>query len=104
MPFSEKNGIRYIKFDIFPDSVLHGVISRRGGVSPAPWDSLNVGGTVGDEKTHVRENRQRSFAAFGRGLASIFDVWQVHSADVVCAEAPIDPDTDLTRADIILTD
>jgi YfiH family protein len=104
MQFSENNGIRYLTFDIFPPSVVHGVISRRGGVSPEPWDSLNVGGTVGDEKVRVRENRQRSFSAFGRRLASIFDVWQVHSADVVCADAPIDPDTDLTRADIILTD
>src|SRR5512143_411674 len=104
MPFSEKNGIRYVKFEIFPNSVLHGVISRRGGVSPAPWDSLNVGGTVGDEKARVRENRQRSFAVFGRALASIFDVWQVHSVDVVCAEAPINPGVNLTKADIILTD
>jgi len=104
MPFAENNGIRYFRFDIFPDSILQGVISRRGGVSPAPWDSLNVGGTVGDEKARVRENRQRSFAAFGRKLVSIFDVWQVHSADVVCAEAPMEPGTDLIKADIILTD
>ncbi len=104
MPFTEKNGIRYLTFESFPGEVLHGVISRRGGVSPAPWESLNVGGTVGDEKLRVRENRQRSFEAFGRSLASIFDVWQVHSAEAVCAEAPINPDTDLTQADIILTD
>ncbi|HVN17083.1 MAG TPA: peptidoglycan editing factor PgeF [Anaerolineales bacterium] len=104
MPFSENNHIRYYTFDIFPHNVLHGVISRHGGSSPAPWDSLNVGGTVGDDRTRVRENRARSFAAFGRDLASIFDVWQVHSADVVYADAPINPDTDLTKADIILTD
>ncbi len=104
MPFRENDGIRYLTFDIFPASLLHGVISRRGGVSPSPWDSLNVGGTVGDERARVRENRQRSFSAFGRQLASIFDVWQVHSADVVFADAPIDPDTDLTKADVILTD
>lgn len=104
MPFIEKNGLRYYTFDLFPRSVLHGVITRRGGMSPAPWESLNVGGTVGDDKQRVRANRQRSFDAFGRDLASIFDVWQVHSADVVCAEKPIDPDTDLTQADIILTE
>lgn len=80
------------------------MITRRGGLSPAPWDSLNVGGTVGDERTRVRANRARSFEAFGREPASIFDVWQVHSADVVYADAPLDPDTDLTQADIILTD
>lgn len=104
MPFSEKEHIRFYSFDIFPRNVLHGVITRRGGLSPAPWNSLNVGGTVGDDRARVRANRERSFVAFGRGLASIFDVWQVHSADVVYADAPIDPDADLTKADIILTD
>lgn len=104
MPFAEKNGIRYLSFDSFPASILHGVISRRGGVSPAPWDSLNVGGTVGDETQRVRENRQRSFAAFGRPIESLFDVWQVHSADVVHAARPRDPSTEITKADIILTD
>jgi YfiH family protein len=104
MPFVEKNGLRYYIFDLFPRSVLHGVITRRGGLSPAPWESLNVGGTVGDDKSHVRANRQRTFEAFGRDMASLFDVWQVHSADVVCAEKPRDPDADLTQADIILTD
>ncbi len=103
MPFFENNGIRYYTFDIFPRSVLHGVVTRQGGISPAPWESLNVGGTVGDERMRVRENRTRSFAAFGRELASIFDVWQVHSTDVVYADAPIDPNTDLTQADIIFT-
>lgn len=104
MPFVENNGLRYYTFDIFPRSVLHGVLTRRGGVSPAPWDSLNVGGTVGDDVTRVRANRLRSFTALGRNLASIFDVWLVHSIEVVYAEAPIDPDTDRTQADIILTD
>ncbi|MGE5250713.1 MAG: peptidoglycan editing factor PgeF [Bacteroidota bacterium] len=104
MPFRESNGLRYWSFESFPSSVLHGVISRRGGVSPAPWESLNVGGTVGDDKARVRENRFRSFSAFERDLASIHDVWQVHSADAVFADAPIAPGAALTQADIILTD
>lgn len=104
MAFVERGGLRYLTFESFPNDVLHGVISRHGGVSPAPWESLNVGGTVGDEKPRVRENRSRSFAAFGRPLSSIFDVWQVHSADVAFGDTPIDPDRDLTKADIILTD
>jgi YfiH family protein len=104
MPFAENNGLRYYTFDIFPRSVLHGVLTRRGGVSPAPWDSLNVGGTVGDDAAHVRANRLRSFNALGRDPASIFDVWLVHGTDVIYAESPVDPDMDRTQADIILTD
>ncbi|HEY2982325.1 MAG TPA: peptidoglycan editing factor PgeF [Anaerolineales bacterium] len=104
MPFSEQGDIRYFTFDSFPATVIHGVVSRRGGVSPAPWESLNVGGTVGDEPRRVQKNRARTFEALGRKLASLYDVWQVHSADVVCADAPRDPATELVQADVVLTD
>ena len=104
MPFNHDNGIRYYTFGIFPREVTHAVFTRQGGVSPEPWASLNVGGTVGDEVTRVRENRFRSFTALGRRIDSLFDVWQVHSADAVCADAPRDPGKELIQADIIFTD
>jgi polyphenol oxidase len=104
MPFCQDNGIRYYRFDLFPRAVVQAVFTRRGGVSPEPWDSLNVGGTVGDERERVLENRTRSFAAIGRSMESLFDVWQVHSADAVFAEAPRAPDVDHRKADIIFTD
>jgi YfiH family protein len=103
MPFSSINGVRYYSFDIFPPSVKQAVFTRQGGVSPAPWNSLNVGGTVGDDANRVRENRARSFATLNRNFNSLFDVWQVHSADVVFAEAPRSPAADHHKADIILT-
>ncbi len=103
MPFSHNNGIRYYTFDIFPRTLTQAVFTRQGGVSTAPWTSLNVGGTVGDDPEHVRENRVRSFSALGRTLESLFDVWQVHSADVVFADAPRPENVDHHKADIILT-
>lgn len=33
--------------------------TRTGGVSPAPWSSLNLGGHVGDQPAAVAANRQR---------------------------------------------
>lgn len=104
MPFCQNNGVRYYTFDLFPRSVVQAVFTRHGGVSPAPWDSLNVGGTVGDEGARVLENRTRSFAALGRRLELMFDVWQVHSADAVFAEAPRPLNVDHHQADIIFTD
>ncbi len=104
MPFHEQNGIRYFSFDIFPNGVKQAVFTRRGGVSPAPWGSLNVGGMVGDDIAHVKENRIRSFHALGRNPASIFDVWLVHSTDVICADRPRDLDKPPIQADAILTD
>jgi YfiH family protein len=104
MPFQTVDGIRFLTFDLFPSQVIHAVFTRQGGVSPAPWDSLNVGGTVGDEKSRVRENRFRAFRALGRDPHSMFDVWQVHSADVVVATAPHDHIPRELKADGIVTD
>lgn len=103
MPFHHKNGLRYFAFDNLA-GLTHAVFTRRGGVSPAPWDSLNVGGSVGDDIVHVRENRLRSFLALGRDPASIHDVWLVHGTDVVHAHAPRDLAFKPPQADIITTD
>ncbi|HET6595028.1 MAG TPA: peptidoglycan editing factor PgeF [Anaerolineales bacterium] len=102
MSFIQHNGIRYFQFDTL--QTCHALFTRHGGVSPAPWGSLNVGGTVGDDLARVRENRVLSFQALGCAPESIFDVWQVHSADVVCAHSPRPLDESYRQADIILTD
>jgi len=104
MPFSQQNGLRYFTFEIFPKNITQAVFTRQGGVSPQPWDSLNVGGSIGDDITHVRENRIRSFKALKRVPGSIHDVWQVHSADVVYADVPRPLDTPYQKADILLSD
>jgi len=102
MSFSLNNGLRFYQFDSLP--VRHAVFTRHGGISPAPWKSLNLGGTVGDEVERVRKNRFLSFEVMGCKPDTIFDVWQVHSADVVCADAPRKMDEPYQKADVILTD
>jgi polyphenol oxidase len=102
MPFSQKNSLRYFQFDSL--TVHHAVFTRHGGVSPDPWHSLNMGGTVGDEIERVRRNRILSFEVMGCKPDSIFDAWQVHGTDVICAEAPRKMDEPYQKADILLTD
>jgi hypothetical protein len=105
MSFVENQGVRYFTFPGFPkENLVHAVFTRIGGVSPEPWNSLNVGGTVGDERARVLQNRLRSFQAVGRDPHSIFDVWQVHSADVVIANAPRSFSPPEFKADGIITD
>jgi hypothetical protein len=105
MPFEERNGLRFFTFSLFPAAeVVHAVFTRQGGFSPSPWDSLNVGGTVGDDPERVRANRRRAFESVGRDPLSMHDVWQVHGADVVVAEAPRPPDAPYQKADVLLTD
>jgi copper oxidase (laccase) domain-containing protein len=83
MPFSQKNGLRYFQFESL--HIRHAVFSRYGGISPEPWASLNVGGSVGDNIENVRKNRLISFDALGCDPDSMFDAWQVHGTDVVFA-------------------
>jgi len=102
MPFNYQDNLRFFQFNTL--QARHAIFTRHGGLSPEPWESLNVGGTVGDDLIRVRTNRNLSLKALGCSPESVFDVWQVHGVDVVCATAPR-PDTESVRqADIILTD
>lgn len=104
MPFHQPDQVRYFTFDLFAGQPLaHAVFTRQGGVSPSPWHSLNMGGTVGDDPQRVAHNKELALAAFRRTPQSVFDVFQVHSADYVLADAPRPPTTPHQRADIILT-
>jgi hypothetical protein len=105
MPFCEPDALRYFTFESFDAAgVPHGIFSRRGGVSPQPWSSLNLGGTVGDDPANVAVNRERAFGVMNRPLASMFDAWLVHGNEVLCADTPRQPDILPQYADAILTD
>jgi len=104
MSFAEPDGLRYYRFDIFPKNLLNAVFTRRGGVSPAPWTSLNLSVSTGDEPARVEENRARAFNALRCDPASVQDVWLAHGVDVVHASAPRPLDDPTPRADILFTD
>ena len=101
---TQTGSLVYYQFkSLLQPNLVHGVFTRHGGVSPDPWRSLNLGGTVGDAPDRVTENHKRLFSALDRPINSVFDVWQVHSADVVVADGPRN-DRPHTKGDIILTD
>jgi YfiH family protein len=105
MPFIQSGEIRYFHFaNLLKSGCLHGIFTRKGGVSLQPWQSLNVGSTVGDDPEHVSENRNRSFQALNRQITTLYDVWQVHGTDVVCTDQPRRLDTAHIKADAIFTD
>jgi len=52
--------------------------SREGGVSPAPYDSLNLGLSVDDAPANVLENRRRFCAAVGVPQERLVVPGQVH--------------------------
>ena len=67
-----KNGITYLTADTL-DGVCHGFSTRPGGVSPAPWDSLNLGVGRGDDLERVRKNYRRFCAVLGTDVQAVFN-------------------------------
>ena len=56
--------------------------TRRGGVSPPPYQSLNLGLSTRDDPTRVEENRARLLKAAGGEAARLATAGQVHGTDV----------------------
>lgn len=99
------NSLSFFEFESFKGlGVGVRFYTRHGGISPAPWSSLNQGGTVGDSRENVVENRRRIFEDIARPVDSIFDVWQVHGTNVICTSSPRGLAEDHQKADAIFTD
>ncbi len=104
MSLHQNTKLPYFTFSSLDEAgVPHAIFTRRGGVSPAPWDSLNMGGGLGDTRERVLENIRRGLDAFGRSPQNVYDVWQVHGRHVVCADAPRNG-AEYARADAIISD
>jgi YfiH family protein len=77
----DENGLVWLTSDIL-SGVRHGFSTRKGGVSPAPWDTLNLGVGRGDDMENVRENYRRFCAALGTDPMRCVLSKQVHEANV----------------------
>ena len=104
----EENGL-LIKTSTVLSGVRHGFSTRIGGVSPAPWDSLNLGVGRGDDMDRVRENYRRFCAALGVDEHRAVLSKQVHEDNVrhVTAEdcgKGLFRDRDYTSVDAMVTD
>lgn len=68
--------------------VQHGFFTRRGGISTAPYDSLNIGLGSKDEQAAVHENRRRVAAAFDRPADHLLSLYQIHSNIALTVDGP----------------
>lgn len=72
-------GAGLLRADLGP-GVVAGFTTRHGGVSPAPWSSLDLATSTGDDATRVRRNR----ALVGEWVgAPVVFATQVHGAEVL---------------------
>lgn len=77
-------GVRYLTFPLLDsfNYVVHGFSTRLGGISPAPYDSLNLGFHVGDAQDYVLENRRRICQALDIDFRRLVCGAQVHGNKV----------------------
>jgi hypothetical protein len=94
MEWIESDGVRWLRAELGPVGAGTGHAgfgSRIGGVSGAPYDSLNIGVLTDDLEAAVIENRGRLAAAVGTPPSQVPIGLQVHKADIAVHEASQDP-------------
>jgi polyphenol oxidase len=89
MEWREHEGLRWLQADM--DGACAAFATRIGGVSEAPFDSLNLGILTDDSEETVVANRERLAAALGLEPSRIPIGLQVHGAELAFHAAPQDP-------------
>src|SRR5262245_7864917 len=79
--------IRPLIFSGF-NQVSAGQSTRHGGVSPAPWNTLNLGKSTADDPANVAENRGRFCRNMGFAPAQLAWSRQVHGEQIRVVTAP----------------
>ncbi len=82
-PITHANGVITYTFDSLAQwPVCAHVSTRHGGVSPAPWNTLNFSVMRGDTPERVKENRERLAAALGLDNNKVVRCHQVHGTGI----------------------
>jgi YfiH family protein len=78
----------HVQSEILQDSgqVVHAFSTRQGGVSRAPYATLNLGQSVGDDPQAVQENRRRFFGPLGIEPPQVVRVKQIHGGGVLTVD------------------
>ena len=98
-------GVAYYTFDLFSSfpGLIHGISTRHGGTSPAPFDTLNLSYDAGDTADNVKANRDGWHRALGLELANTVTARQARS-DRVAIATPQDRGIGIPGVDALLTD
>jgi len=108
----DREGVRWVEDSFLTETglVRQAFLSRVGGVSSSPYDSLNIGYGSGDERQAVRENRQRAGATLRLPAGEWSCVTQIHGVSIKrvgrkdAGIGALDPEVQLTKADGQITD
>jgi YfiH family protein len=89
MEWRERNEVRWLEAEL-PDARA-AFSTRLGGVSGAPYESLNLGILTGDRPQAVRENRHRLSSALELRPQRVLIGRQVHGAEVATHDIAPNP-------------
>jgi len=105
----KKNGLSYLQFPHLAgfEGIWHGIFTREGGCSAAPYDSLNVSLGVGDLSKNVQRNRRRILNSSGAGELVFTN--QLHGVKVLALKRGDRPDAAVEKqptleGDALVTD
>lgn len=90
MEWRERDGVRWLQADL--GRATAAFTTRQGGVSAAPFESLNLGLLTDDADDDVAENRRRVGEALEFGADRIAFGRQVHGAELADDDATGRPD------------
>jgi polyphenol oxidase len=82
----------------------HAFLTRKGGISPPPFDSLNLGKYNGDSEEHVLKNKKLIGSAFGFDPDRSILLRQVHQDKILILKEPHGPIPSSLEYDAVITD
>lgn len=77
-----ETGVPYLRFETFPKTLAHGVLTRQGGVGKSPFDSLNLSSSVADQPTDIDTNRDRAYGTFARKTDTLVHAHLIHDRHI----------------------
>jgi YfiH family protein len=85
-----KNGLAYFEIPEITrlEWIRHGFLTRKGGSSPPPYDSLNLSENNGDQQEHVSRNRNLVAKTFEFDLKRLILLHQVHRDQIFLVKGP----------------
>ncbi|MGQ9647024.1 MAG: peptidoglycan editing factor PgeF [Thermodesulfobacteriota bacterium] len=106
-----KNGLPYFGIPAISQLgwIRHAFLTRKGGISPPPYDTLNLSVNNGDRPEHVSRNKNRIAKAFEFELNRLALLDQIHQDRILriakpslSLRSPLEYDAQMTNASNIL--
>ena len=84
--------------------IIHGFLTRQGGRSHPPYDSLNVSFSNGDRRENVFRNRERITSVFGIDPNRLILLKQMQQDGILVVKNPVETNSSPLEYDALITD